>query len=472
MADARPTLLWLRRDLRQGDHPGWQAALDGDGPVVPVFILDPLIEETYGAAPLWRLGQSIAALGATLRHRGSRLILRRGEALSVLRDLVAETNATGVVWSRLYEPRAIARDTGIKEALKSDCLDVQSVNASLLFEPWQVETRAGGFFKVYSPFWRAVEERTVHEPIVAPSNLKPPPAWPPSDRLEDWHLGRAMNRGAAVLADFATVGEDQAAERLEHFATEKLRDYDQRDFPEQDVCSRLSENLAYGEISPRQIWTRIQNARRAAGPALSRAATKFLKELVWREFAYHLMYHTPHMLTDNWRPEWDGFSWRGDNADAEAWRRGMTGIDMVDAGMREMYVTGTMHNRVRMLVASFLTKHLLVDWRVGAEWFRECLIDWDPASNAMGWQWTAGSGPDAAPYFRVFNPDLQAAKFDPSGVYRGRWLSPKDDFARHGAHFFRAAPRSWHVDPDAPRPGPIICLRAGRERALAAYSSR
>ena len=221
-----------------------------------------------------------------------------------------------------------------------------------------------------------------------------------------------MNRGLPVVTQYAKVGEAAALRRLEHFIENSVNYYkSKRDYPSESSTSRLSENLTYGEISPRVIWhagmkamTRVKNPREAE---------HFLKELVWREFGYHLLYHTPHIVDQNWRPEWNRFPWREDNEDAEAWRRGMTGIEMVDAGMREMYVTGTMHNRTRMLVASFLTKHLMTDWKIGEDWFRECLIDWDIASNAMGWQWAAGSGPDAAPYFRIYNPEIQAKSLIP-----------------------------------------------------------
>lgn len=465
-----PTLLWLRRDLRLTDHPGWNAALSEGRPVVPVFILDPLFEQDYGAAPKWRLAESLRDLGQRLADRGSRLILRRGDALTVLRDLVAETGARNVIWSRQYEPGAIVRDTKVKSALQDDGLAVRSVNSSLLFEPWDVSTKAGGPFKVYSPFWREVAERTVHMPIAEPGDLAAPMHWPSSERLEDWQLGRAMNRGAAIVAQYAHVGEEAARDRLERFAEERLGQYGKRDFPARNVCSGLSENLTYGEIGPRQIWNRVQDAANASDTPSARAAAKFLKELVWREFAYHLMFRTPELVQGNWRQEWDSFPWRGDNADAESWRRGLTGIDMIDAAMREMYVTGTMHNRARMLVASFLTKHLLTHWRIGAEWFADCLIDWDPAANAMGWQWTAGSGPDAAPYFRVFNPDLQAEKFDPDATYRSRFLpwygEPEN---RDAANFYEAAPKAWGLSPDAARPARVVGLKEGRETALDAY---
>ena len=465
------TILWLRRDLRLSDNPAWVKALEGGGAVVPVFILDPLIEQSYGAAPKWRLEASLASLSKDLQAQGSRLILRRGDAQAVLDDLVAETGARRVVWSRLYDSRSIERDTAIKSRLTGQGLSVDSVNASLLFEPWTVATQTGGFFKVYTPFWKAVRDRELPGPLTASSQLAPPENWPGSDRLSDWGLGSAMRRGADVVARHTVVGEAAARTRLHDFIENAIDRYkSERDFPMKFAVSGLSENLSFGEISPRTIWHAGLRAMSERGHQAQ--AEHFLKELAWREFAYHLLYHTPEIETKNWREEWNSFPWREDNDDAERWRRGMTGIEMVDAAMREMYVTGTMHNRTRMLVASFLTKHLMTDWRVGEAWFRDCLIDWDPAANALGWQWTAGSGPDAAPYFRVYNPNLQAEKFDPDGAYRHRFLaegrqSPHED----ALAYFDAVPLSWVMRPDQAYPNPVIGLAEGRTRALEAYGS-
>ncbi|MEO1456384.1 MAG: deoxyribodipyrimidine photo-lyase [Pseudomonadota bacterium] len=471
---AKPTLLWLRRDLRLGDHPGWQAALAGGGPVVPFFVLDPFVEAQYGAAPLWRLGLSLGALGEQLVSRGSRLILRRGDALTALRALIAETGADRVIWSRCYDRASIDRDTAIKAALREDGIDAISVNASLLFEPWTVETRTGGFYKVYTPYWKAVRTGDPGEPLPVPADLRPPESWPRSERLEDWDLGRRMGRGASIVSAHVQVGEARAETRLERFLDTAIARYAaERDRPDIDATSGLSENLTYGEISPRRIWTAGRAAmERLSGPAEEGAET-FLKELVWREFSYHLLYHTPEIAERNWRPEWDSFPWRGESPDAEAWRRGMTGYEMVDAGLREMYVTGRMHNRVRMLTASLLTKHLMTHWQIGEAWFRECLVDWDIAANAMGWQWAAGSGPDAAPYFRVFNPITQAEKFDKNATYRNRFLAEGRTRPHQEAlAFFEAVPRSWGLSPGAAYPAPIVGHQEGRERALEAYRNR
>lgn len=468
MTDA-PLILWFRRDLRLADNEMLTAAVRTGRPLLPVFILDPETE-AIGAAARWRLGLSVADLAARLAAVGSRLILRRGAAQAVLEDLIAEAGAAGVMWSRLYDPASRARDGAIKAALKARGLLAESHAGHVLFEPWSVETGQGGFYRVYTPFWKAVKDRDVPATLPAPKALRAPVSWPGSDRLEDWRMGAAMRRGADVVAKYQAVGEDAAAGRLARFLTEAVDGYkDQRDFPAREATSRLSENLTYGEISPRAAW----HAGMRAHLEGARGGEHFLKELVWREFAWHLMYHTPHIATDTWREDWGHFPWRGDNADAELWRRGMTGEPFVDAALREMYVTGTMHNRARMIAASYLTKHLMTHWKVGLDWFADCLTDWDPASNAMGWQWVAGSGPDAAPYFRIFNPATQAEKFDADGRYRRRFIA--EGVARPEApalDYFAAVPLSWRLDPQARYPAPVIDLARGRDRALAAYENR
>ncbi|MBK1634430.1 cryptochrome/photolyase family protein [Rhodovulum adriaticum] len=471
MTDHSPILWWVRRDLRLSDNPALNAACASGRPVIPVCIHDDLVEG-LGAAPKWRLGLGIEAFGQALARSGSRLILRRGDGLSVLRALVAETGAGAVIWTRAYDPDSVARDKAVKAALKGDGIDARSVPGHLLFEPWSVETGQGGFYKVYTPFWKTVCGREVPDPTPAPARISAPETWPASEGLSDWRMGAAMNRGAAVVARHVCVGEDAARGRLGGFVAEKIADYAQaRDVPSADGTSRLSENLTYGEISPRSCWHAGRRAMEEGKPG----AETFLKELVWREFAYHLVWHTPHIVTGNWRQEWDSFPWNTDDSAPEvvAWKRGRTGIEFVDAAMRELYVTGTMHNRGRMIVASYLTKHLMTHWRIGLDWFADTLIDWDPAANAMGWQWSAGSGPDATPYFRVFNPVTQLTKFDPKRHYVDAWIA---EARRHPSEtalsYFDAVPRSWDMSPKAAYPAPIVTAEEGRKRALAAYEAR
>ena len=469
--DDRPAILWLRRDLRLADHAALTAACDGGRAVIPVFILDDQMQ-ALGAAAKWRLGRGLEVFGARLAGLGSRLILRRGPALEVLQALIAETGAAAVHWTRAYDPAAQARDSAVKSALKAQGIAARSFPGHLLFEPWTVETGSGGHYRVFTPYWKSVRARGVDPLLPAPDRLSAPGSWPASERLEDWHLGAALRRGAAVLEGYCAAGEAAAEARLDRFIAEGIGRYqERRDYPGRDATSGLSDHLTLGEISPHRCWHAGLRARDAGAAG----AETFLKELAWREFACHLMYHDPHILTDNWRRDWDGFPWNADAADPRviAWKQGRTGMPLVDAAMREMYVTGRMHNRGRMIVASYLTKHLLTHWRIGLAWFADCLTDWDPASNAMGWQWSAGCGPDAAPYFRVFNPETQAQKFDPNGGYRRAWIAEgQADPPATALDYFRAIPMRWRLSPEDPYPEPIVRAAEGRQIALDAYRNR
>lgn len=466
-----PVIYWTRRDFRLQDNPALAAAAAGGAAVIPVFICDASVEG-MGAAPKWRLGLGVEAFGARLSEIGSGLVIQRGEALAVLRALVAETGAGEVHWNRLYDPEARARDTEVKAALKAEGVRVVSHAGHLVHEPWEVATGSGGFYRVYTPFWKALRGRDVAQPLDAPK-LAAPGVWPESTPLAALGLARGMDRGAAMVARHVHVGEAAAAARLARFVEGPIAAYaEDRDRLDLDGTSGLSENLAYGEISARVCW----HAGWRAMEEGKAGAETFLKELIWRDFAYHLVHHTPHITTRNWRAEWDGFGWNTDptHPHVQAWMRGRTGMQAVDAAMREMYVTGRMHNRARMLVASYLTKHLLTHWKIGMDWFAQCLIDWDPASNAMGWQWSAGSGPDATPYFRVFNPETQAEKFDPLGRYRRAWIAEGSNRPTETAlSFFDAIPRSWGMAAGDRYPGqPIIDAATGRQRALDAYERR
>ncbi|MEJ6388837.1 cryptochrome/photolyase family protein [Gymnodinialimonas ulvae] len=466
-----PILYWARRDLRLSDNPALVAACAAGAPVIPVFLCDEVVE-SHGAAPKWRLGLGVEAFAEALAEAGSTLILRRGEALKCLRQLIEETGAKAVHWNRLYDPDSRQRDEAVKAALKEDGIDAVSHNGHVLFEPWTVETGGGSFYKVYTPFWKSVRDRDPGEALSTPK-IPAPESYPASDAVADWQLGAAMDRGAKVVAPHLNVGEAAARGRLANFIGQGIDDYaDARDNLAKNGTSLLSENLAYGEISARACWWAGQRAMQE-GKA---GAETFLKEVVWRDFAYHLVYHTPRITTGNWREEWDAFPWNTDERKAEvkAWKQGRTGMAIVDAAMREMYVTGRMHNRARMLVASYLTKHLMCHWKIGMNWFEACLVDWDPASNAMGWQWSAGSGPDATPYFRVFNPETQAEKFDKAGRYRMRWLA---EITRQppetASSYFEAIPRNWQMTPEDGYPSePIVDAAEGRKRALQAYENR
>ena len=466
-----PIIMWFRRDLRLGDHPALTAACQSGHPVIPVFVYDPLTE-SMGAAPKMRLGLSVENLTNALAEKDSKLILRRGNALQVLRALIKETGAGAVYWSRLYDPETRARDTDLKAALKADGIKAESFDGHVLFEPWTVQTKTGGVYKVYTPMWKSVRDRAVPEALPTPPHIPAPNVWPEGENLGDLKMAAAMRRGAEILTGHCTVGERAASGRLGAFIADRVSKYaTNRDLPAVNGTSGLSENLTYGEISPRVCW---HAGWRALHDGKADAEV-FLKELVWREFAYHLAFHTPRITSGNWKENWDAFPWNTDDTTPEvrAWKQGRTGIRFVDAAMREMYVTGTMHNRGRMIVASYLTKHLMSHWKVGLDWFADCLIDWDPCSNAMGWQWSAGSGPDATPYFRVFNPVTQLDKFDKDRAYSRRWLAEGYSTpSKTALAYFDMIPLSWGMAPDDPYPEPVVSPEQGRERALAAYQAR
>ncbi len=469
MPDPAPILAWLRRDLRLGDHPMLHAAAASGRPVIPVWICDEVVQ-AEGAAPRWRLGLGVEHFARRLESVGSRLVLRRGNAAMVLRDLVTESGAGAVWWTRLADPRAVARDRAVAEALAAEGVEARSFPGHDLFDPAETLTGSGTCYKVFTPYWKSLRPRSPGDPLPAVAALAPPVAWPSSECAADRWFGAAMDRGAAVVAPYLGVGEAAAADRLAGFVVNAIGTYaEARDFPSRPGTSGLSENLTYGEISARTCW---HAARRAEEEG--RADATFRKELVWRDFAHYLLHHTPRLADANWRPEWDAFPWRGDNPEAEAWRRGRTGMPIVDAAMREMFVTGRMHNRARMIAASYLCKHLMTHWKVGLDWFADVLVDWDPASNAMGWQWSAGSGPDATPFFRVFNPEAQRERFDPDGRYLRRWIAEgQDDPSPEALAYFDAIPRSWRMSAADPYPdAPVVSAAEGRRRALAAYQAR
>ncbi len=451
------TIVWLRRDLRLTDN-GALSATAG-GPAHVVFILDPVIDAQLGAAAQLRLEASLRALAASLDKVGLRLILRRGEALAVLSDLVAETGAARVTWTRLTDGPSLSRDKAVKAALKDRGIEADSFDGFTLLDPWRVKTGQGEAYKVFTPFSRAVMAHGIPAPLGRQQSYVQAEPAPRSDRLEEWNLSAAMGPAAAALSARIKAGEDAAFDRLDEWlegpAPNYRTDRDRLDKP--DAGTNLSDYLALGEISPRSVWAIMDRAGGNEGVEAAR------RQLIWRDFAHMLLFHDPEMETTSWRRDWQDFPWRGDNDDAEAWRRGETGCDVVDAAMRELWVTGRMHNRARMLVGSYLTKHLLTDWRIGEAWFRHTLIDWCPANNAMGWQWIAGCGPDAAPYFRIFNPDAQAEKFDPDRAYRDYWLIGA------GAETFRAMRPKSHQSSKRPAGSAIIDLKAGRNRALEAW---
>ncbi len=474
------TLLWFGRDLRLADNPALAAALARGGPVVPVFLLDDAEAGAWapGGASRWWLDASLAALDRDLHQRGSRLILRRGSAADALDRLIEETGADAVYWNRRYEPWAVARAEKLKASLKRRGLEVHSFNAALLREPWTLKTQQGGPYRVFTPFWKALRADAI-EPAgaAAPKHIPAPKQFPSSDRLDDWQLRPSKPDWAGGLRAAWQPGEAGAQERLADFAEDAVLAYqDQRDRPGRDGTSRLSPHLHFGEIGPRQIWRAVTDQALAqTGSPLPAGAETYLKEIAWREFSYHLLFHFPRLPDQPLRAEFADFPWATDKKGLQAWQRGQTGYPIVDAGMRQLWATGWMHNRVRMIVASFLIKDLLLPWQEGEAWFWDTLVDADLANNAASWQWVAGCGADAAPYFRVFNPSLQGAKFDPDGTYVRRWVS---ELAKLPDKLIHAPWTARPVELQAAGirlghdyPKPIVDHAGARERALDAFKT-
>ncbi len=474
MSGGPPVIVWFRDDLRLADNPAFSAAAATGHPLLCVYVHD---EESEGLRPLggaakWWLHGSLEALDKDLRKLGGELVIVRGKGDAVIEALAAETAASGVYWNRRYDEAGRAVDTRLKSVLKARGVDAESFNGALLHEPWAVKNKAGAPFKVFTAYWRAA--RDLGDPL-PPSSAPTTATFLPLNEslrargiaLEDLGFEPAAPDWAAGMRAAWSVGEAAAQRRLEEFLEESLSGYaGDRDRPDLPATSRLSPYLRFGNISPRQIW------HAAAGIAPSGRAAgldKFLAELGWREFCYHLLYSYPDLATSNFQRRFDAMPWQDDPEGLHAWQRGRTGYPIVDAGMRELWATGWMHNRVRMIAASFLTKHLLIHWREGEAWFWDTLVDADPANNPAGWQWVAGSGADAAPYFRIFNPILQGEKFDPDGAYVRRWvpeLSSCPNAAIHKPWMLKASDRRAATG----YPAPIIDHDFARRRALDAFA--
>ncbi|MFI5344962.1 MAG: cryptochrome/photolyase family protein [Elusimicrobiota bacterium] len=464
-----PALVWFRLDLRLEDQPALAEAAARGGPVIPVFVWSPEEEGAAapGAASRWWLHRSLAALEASLRARGSRLTIRRGPAAAALVKLTRETGAGAAFWNRRCEPSLVERDAAVERALRSEGFETKTFNSSLLFEPDEVRTLTGNPYQVFTPFWRACLDRP--EPAApgpSPKTLAAPGRWPDGEALDALKLAPKAERTAGFHSAW-TPGETGARERLDAFVEHAAGGYhESRDRMARDGVSRLSPHLHFGEISPRAVWAAV--SRRAAGDP-GRGPETYLKELGWREFAHHLLTRFPRTVDRPLRPEFESFPWRSDVRAFESWTKGRTGYPVVDAGMRELGRTGWMHNRARMIAASFLVKDLLIDWRQGAAWFWDTLVDADLANNTLGWQWVSGCGADAAPFFRIFNPVLQGKKFDPEGEYVKRWVPELTELPPKLIH------EPWNADArhlGAARnyPLPIVDHGRARVRALAALS--
>lgn len=471
------TIVWFRQDLRIDDNPALAEAA-ARGAVLPVFIDTTAYQKTWvaGEARRWWLGRSLAALDEALRGLGSRLVQAEGDALTTLLSLARRTGADAVFWNRRYEPSAAAHDARVKRALIESGFEARSFNGRLLREPWEVRNASGGCYKVFTPFWRAVKDRFGDEPVAAPRRLVGPASWPRSIAISELSAAEVSTTVAGRLSDHWRPGEAGAAALVRRLDAEFAAGYTEgRDQPSEDLTSRLSPHLHFGETSCRRLLDVLCGvADETHGERVDRGVEAITRQLVWRDFAYHLLYHFPETPDEPLRPEFAKVVWRDDPEGLRAWMDGATGYPIVDAGMRQLRATGWMHNRVRMLTGSFLCKDLLIGWREGAAVFWDRLVDADLANNTFGWQWVAGCGADASPYFRIFNPVTQAKRFDADGVYVRRWVP---EIARLPTKYLHApwtAPDDVLLDAgirlgvDYPRP--IVDHAQARERALQAFT--
>jgi len=471
---ASPVIVWFRDDLRLADHPALTAAAATGAPLICLYVFDEAAAaRPLGAASRWWLARSLRALDADLHKAASELLLRRGSTVKTITGIARAVAASTVFANRIY---ASAEETLAKQlarSLKELNVDFTELAGDLLAEPSRIRGSSGGGMRVFTPFWKRVQALgDPAKPLSAPKQLVAGPKVA-GDRIDDWKLEPTAPDWAFGLRRMWKPGEAGATSRLKEFLDEKALGYaTQRDRPDRDATSHLSPHLRFGEISPRQVWYAARFAA-ARTPKIASDVEKFLSELGWREFCRHLLFDHPDMYRSNLQSSFDAFPWVNDARALRAWQKGLTGYPIVDAGMRELWRTGVMHNRVRMVVASFLVKHLLIDWRAGEAWFWDTLVDADPANNPANWQWVAGSGADAAPYFRIFNPILQGEKFDPQGDYVRRWVREIAKLPNTLIH------KPWMATPlelaDAgitlgkTYPQPIVDHKFARERALKAY---
>ncbi len=466
---ASPTLVWLRNDLRLADNPALQAAAHDGRPVIAIYVheTDPELRPV-GAAARWWLHHSLVALEADLAQHGIVFEVLSGRAGAVLEKFAHDKDAAAVHWNRRYAPAERDLDAAIKSKLRETGISVTSHPGNLLVEPWMIETGQHKPYSVFTPFWKSLRNIPIEAPLPAPKERT-------ARKTRSVDGGYDIPFWAPKMAQYWTIGEAGARDALGAFLDERLADYpDGRDIPAKNLTSRLSPHLRFGEISPRQIW-RAARMRADAEPTLAGSVEKFLSELAWREFSYHQLYHRQDIAEISMQGKYEGMRWRHAPNDLAAWQAGQTGIPIIDAGMRELWETGYMHNRVRMLVASFLSKNLLTDWRLGEKWFWDCLVDADMANNPASWQWVAGSGLDAAPYFRIFNPVTQGERFDASGDYVRRWVPEIAELSDKFVHKPWEAPASdltaAGIVLGKTYPRPIADLKDTRQRALDASTA-
>lgn len=465
-------IVWFRQDLRLEDNPAFEAALMKSVSIIPVYIYAPEEEEEWplGGASKWWLHYSLKSLSQELLDRGLKLILRKGNTLSILDEMIQSTKATSVVWNRRYEPTSIKRDSKIKEYLNEADIKVQSFNGSLLFEPWTITNKQGKPFQVFTPFWKAC--MAMPEPLlekIKPTTKQLNKVDLETLSLEDLELLPKIHWDTGLAATWKP-GAPEAKKMLNAFIKNAISQYkQQRDRPDLPGVSLLSPYLHFGEISPRMIWSTIKQHC----DIHQEGVECYLRQLGWREFAHHLLYHFPKTPNEPLRSDFKHFPWQEETAQLKAWQKGQTGYPIVDAAMRQLWAIGWMHNRLRMIVGSFLVKDLLIPWQQGAAWFWDTLVDADLANNTLGWQWVGGCGADAAPYFRIFNPITQGEKFDPEAVFVRQWVPEIAALPNEWIHKPWEAPenllRACNITLGKTYPKPIINHAQARERALEAF---
>lgn len=474
-----PVIVWFRQDLRLQDNPALKTALETGRAIIPLYILDDKTpgKWKHGGASRWWLHNSLTALDASLQKNGFHpLVFLKGDAFVQLLAFAKKIKASSLYWNRYYTPWAIERDTRIKNALKEEDVTAESFGSFLMFEPWEIKNKAGDPYKVFTAFSKTCGDKKAN--IRTPLKYKLSPAKHSLAvtelALNDLDLMPKIKWYQGMDSHW-TPGEVGAQKRLEGFSSSSVFNYKKdRDYPAIDGVSRLSPHLHFGEVSPHQIWHAVsKNMEKQKNSNAMANAEGYLRQLIWREFSYHLLYHAPNLPEKPWNKRFTDFPWQRSDSTFENWKLGKTGYPIVDAGMRELWQTGWMHNRVRMIVGSFLVKNLLIDWRAGEDWFWDTLVDADLGNNASGWQWIAGCGADAAPYFRIFNPILQSKKFDPDGVYIRKYVPEIKDLPNNLIHTpWKASPielKSANISLGVTYPRPIVDINQSRDRALEAY---
>ncbi|MBA2728555.1 MAG: deoxyribodipyrimidine photo-lyase [Parachlamydiaceae bacterium] len=476
-----PKIVWLRNDLRLTDHPALHAASSTGQPLIVLYVLDDHAPGKWkmGGASRWWLHHSLKSLRDDLHSLGGKLILRRGDTLKIIPEMAVELKSQGIYWNRGYEPYARRQEEQISKALEQQSIDVSTYNGNLLFEPWEISNKQGSYYKVFTQYWKCCKKMNeASEPLSKPSKIEFYKGKVISEDLKDWNLLPEKPNWAKGFEELWQPGEKHAIKNLDRFMEYAIADYDiKRDFPSEVGTSQLSPHLHFGEISPKMIWKALESMNLSHKSAAAQASIeRYLTEIGWRDFSYYLLYHFPKLPDEPFNSRFAEFPWHENAEHLHAWQKGLTGYPIVDAGMRQLWHTGWMHNRVRMIVASFLTKDLLIPWQKGASWFWDTLVDADLANNSASWQWVAGCGADAAPYFRIFNPVLQSIKFDPTGEYIKKWVPELQHIPAKSIHSPWEIPelllRAYGVELGKTYPYPIVNHAKARIDALEAFKNK